>query len=132
MCSLIGLYDDTDALNDLVAQLWPNIDVAGSQMIKEIVDPMFKTMLPAPMSSLHFTKVELGNVPIRLTNVTSIKLENGAIELDMNVDWEGKCDIELEADYMPGLVSIDLTLRCDLSLASLLIRESKVSIFMDG
>lgn len=79
-------------------------------MIKEIVDPMFKTMLPAPLSSLHFTKVELGNVPIRLTNVTSTKLENGAIELDMNVDWEGKCDIELEADYMPGLVRIGLDL----------------------
>lgn len=75
-------------------------------MIKEIVDPMFKTMLPAPLSSLKFTKVDLGNVPIRLTKVTSIKHDSGAIELDMNVDWAGSCDIELEGDYIPNLVCL--------------------------
>ena len=74
-------------------------------MIKDIVDPMFKTMLPAPLSSLKFTKVDLGHVPIKLSNVESTKLENGAIELRMNVEWEGKCDMELEGDWIPTLVS---------------------------
>jgi len=48
-----------DFLNDLVRELWPNINVAGCNMIKEIVEPMFKTMLPGPLKSLHFTKLDL-------------------------------------------------------------------------
>jgi len=53
-----------DFLNDLVRELWPNINVAGCNMTKEIVEPMFKTMLPGPLKSLHFTKLDLGPVPI--------------------------------------------------------------------
>ena len=75
-------------------------------MIKDIVDPMFKTMLPAPLSSLKFTKVDLGNVPVHLSNVTSTKTDTGGIELRMNVDWKGACDIELQGDYIPSLVRL--------------------------
>lgn len=85
--------------------LWPNIDTAGCKMIKDIVDPMFKTMLPSPLNSLHFTKVELGKVPLRFSDVKVTKTDHGGIKLDMNVDWEGKCDIELDGDMIPALVS---------------------------
>lgn len=87
-----------DALNDLVSQLWPNINVAGSDLIKDTVGPMLKTSLPAPLNNLNFTKVDLGNVPLRLTNVVSTKTETQGIKVDMNLDWEGKCDIELDGD----------------------------------
>ena len=76
-----------------MSQLWPNIDAAGSKMVKDIVEPMFKTMLPGPLASLHFTKVELGNVPLKLSHVKVTKTDHGGINLAMNVDWEGKCDI---------------------------------------
>ena len=56
-------------LNEIVEQLWPNINVAGSQMIKEIAEPMFKTMLPGPLKTLHFTKIDLGTVPLKLNGV---------------------------------------------------------------
>ena len=54
----------TEFLNDIVKQLWPNINAAGSKMVKEIVEPMFKTMLPGPLATLHFTKIDLGPVPL--------------------------------------------------------------------
>ena len=91
-------------LNEIVEQLWPNINVAGSQMIKEIAEPMFKTMLPGPLKSLHFTKIDLGPVPLRLNGVLVSKTEKEGIKLDMNVDWDGECDIKLDADMMPELV----------------------------
>lgn len=92
-------------LNDIVAQLWPNINVAGSQMTMDIANPMFKTMLPGPLASLHFTKVDLGPAPMRLSNVLATKTDTNGIKLDMNVDWEGQCDIELDGNLIPTLVS---------------------------
>jgi Ca2+-dependent lipid-binding protein len=83
-------------LNEIVAQLWPNIRVAGAQMVKDIADPMFKTMLPGPLAALHFTKVELGPVPIVLSNVRVTKTAADGIKMDLNLDWDGKCDIELD------------------------------------
>lgn len=74
-------------------------------MIKQVVEPMFKTMLPGPLSSLHFTKIDFGTVPVVFSNVNVTKTELDGIHLEMNVDWKGKCDIELDADMMPGLVS---------------------------
>lgn len=74
-------------------------------MVKDIVDPMFKTMLPGPLSTLHFTKVDFGHVPLQLSNVKTTKTNHDGIKLDMNVEWKGKCDIELDGDMIPALVS---------------------------
>jgi Ca2+-dependent lipid-binding protein len=102
---LLTSFAHQEFLNDIVAQLWPNINVAGSQLTKDIADPMFKTMLPGPLASLHFTKVDLGTVPMRLSNVLATKTDTGSIKLDMNVDWDGQCDIQLDGDMIPSLVS---------------------------
>ncbi|PQE09510.1 C2 domain-containing protein [Rutstroemia sp. NJR-2017a BBW] len=91
-------------LNDIVAQLWPNIQVAGSKMVKDIVEPMFKTMLPGPLATLHFTKIELGATPIVLSNVKVTKTAHDGIKLDLNVDWNGQCDIELDGNMMPKVI----------------------------
>jgi len=90
--------------------MWPNINVAGSQMLKDIADPMFKQMLPSPFKSLHFTKVDLGTVPIRFNKVLATKTESNGIKLDMNVEWEGQSDIELDGDMIPKLVRRSLLL----------------------
>lgn len=74
-------------------------------MVKEIADPMFKKMLPGPLASLHFTKVDLGQVPIVFSNVNVTKTATDGIKLDLNVDWDGQCDIALDADMIPSVVS---------------------------
>jgi hypothetical protein len=74
-------------------------------MIKDIAEPMFKTMLPGPLASLHFTKVDLGSVPIVFSNVLVTQTDTQGIKLDLNVDWDGKCDIKLDANMMPEVVS---------------------------
>jgi len=73
-------------LNDIVAQLWPHINVAGSKMLKDIVEPMFASMLPGPLSSLHFTKIDLGHVPLSLSNVLATKTETESIKLLVSRD----------------------------------------------
>jgi hypothetical protein len=74
-------------------------------MVKDIVEPMFKTMLPGPLASLHFTKIELGPTPLVLSNVKVTKTPHDGIKLDLNVDWDGQCDIQLDADMIPKIVS---------------------------
>ncbi|KAL2062898.1 hypothetical protein VTL71DRAFT_5970 [Oculimacula yallundae] len=98
-----GGGESVQFLNDIVAQLWPHINVAGSKMTKEIAEPMFKTMLPGPLATLHFTKIDLGHVPLSLSNVLVTKTDLGNIKLDMNVDWAGKCDIQLDGNMIPSL-----------------------------
>ncbi|EHL00955.1 putative Extended synaptotagmin-2 [Glarea lozoyensis 74030] len=73
-------------------------------MIKEIAEPMFKTMLPGPLASLHFTKLDLGHVPLELSNLLVTKTETDGIKLDLNVDWAGKCDIALDASMIPTVI----------------------------
>lgn len=91
-------------LNDVVGLLWPNINVAASKMIKDIVEPMFVTLLPGPLSSLRFSKLDLGSVPMKLTNVDVHKTEGQGINIDMDVDWDGECDIELQGKMIPKMV----------------------------
>jgi hypothetical protein len=73
-------------------------------MIKDIVEPMFKTSLPGPLATLHFTKIDLGATPIVFSNVKVTKTPHHGIMLDMNMDWKGQCDIQLDANMMPQLV----------------------------
>jgi hypothetical protein len=95
-------------LNDIVEQLWPNICVAGANMTKEIVEPILASTLPGPLANLRFVKLDLGNVPIRFSNVDVHKTESQGIKLDMDMDWEGACDIELDGSMVPKVVSFDV------------------------
>lgn len=99
-----GGTESAGFLNDIIEQLWPNINVAGCRMVKEIVEPMFATMLPGPLATLKFVKLDLGPVPMRVSEVDVHKVDNGGIKLDMDVTWEGKSDIELEGKLVPKLV----------------------------
>lgn len=94
----------TGFLNDIILQLWPHINAAGSKIAKEALEPVFASMLPGPLSSLHFTKLDLGDVPIRFSKVEVTKTENDGIKLDMDLDWEGDCDIDLDGQMVPKLV----------------------------
>ncbi|KAH8204124.1 hypothetical protein TruAng_001676 [Truncatella angustata] len=99
-----GGTESAGFLNDIIEQLWPNINVAGCKMVKEIVEPMFASMLPGPLASLKFVKLDLGPVPMQVSAVDVHKADNGGIKLDMDVVWQGKSDIELDGKMVPKLI----------------------------
>jgi len=90
-------------LNDIVANLWPNICVAGAQIAKDTVEPILASTLPGPLANLKFTKLDLGHVPISFSNVDVHKTPNDGIKLDMDMDWQGVCDIELDGARVPKI-----------------------------
>ncbi|KAF1850463.1 uncharacterized protein K460DRAFT_327361 [Cucurbitaria berberidis CBS 394.84] len=108
-------------LNDIVEQLWPNINVAGAQIAKDVVEPILASTLPGPLSSLHFVKLDLGHVPIRFSNVDVHKTTTQGIKLDMDLDWEGVCDIELDGNHVPkiGIEKVQLKGRLSVLLCPL-------------
>eukprot|EP00978_Attheya_sp_CCMP212_P005678 scaffold12731_cov43-Attheya_sp.AAC.1 len=88
-------------LSDIMMQLWSYINAAGSAKVKEIVEPMFKEMLPGPLANLHFEKVDLGEVPMSLVNIVVHEVsEDGFLQFDMDVFWDGTCDIRLAAPFV--------------------------------
>lgn len=95
--------DHVNFLSDIMNRLWPYITEAGSAMIRETVEPMFPDMMPSALSSLHFTKVDLGMVPIRMDNVIVHELKDGQVQWDMDIIWESESDIQLKADYIGSL-----------------------------
>ena len=88
MCAL-------EFLNQIVNQLWPNLNRAISKTIKDVVEPMFKTMLPGPLQSLHFTKIDVGTEPMKLSHAAVTRTDEHGIILNLNVNWQSKSDIEL-------------------------------------
>ncbi|KAI0151122.1 C2 domain-containing protein [Pestalotiopsis sp. NC0098] len=111
-----GGAESAGFLNDIIEQLWPNINVAGCRMVKEIVEPMFATMLPGPLASLKFVKLDLGNVPIRVSKVDVHKTDNAGIKLDMDVTWDGQSDIDLDGKMVPKLGIERISLKGRLSI----------------
>jgi len=59
-------------LTGIMAQLWSHMNVAIAKSVKETVEPMFKEMLPGPLSTLHFTELDLGSVLIHMDNVSTV------------------------------------------------------------
>jgi hypothetical protein len=79
--------------------------VAGAKIIKDSVEPILASTLPGPLSSLKFVKLEFGTVPLKFSHVDVHKTPTEGIKLDMDVDWQGNSDIELDGKMIPRIVS---------------------------
>ena len=98
-----------ELITDLVAGLWPFIRIAMAQKIEERVAPRFKS-LPGPLATMRFVKIDIGHVPVRLDNVVVHERNKKMLQFDLDMDWDGKCDIILKADYLGsfGIKSLKL------------------------
>ncbi|RSL84091.1 hypothetical protein CDV31_016747 [Fusarium ambrosium] len=108
-------------LNDIIAQLWTNINVAGGRIIKQAVEPMLDSMLPGPLSTLRFVKLDFGPTPIHLSHVDVHKTDLQGIKLDVDLEWDGRCDFELEGKMVPkiGIEHVKLKGRLSILLCPL-------------
>jgi Ca2+-dependent lipid-binding protein len=106
-----GTTETVAFLNDLVAQMWTYLNVAGCQMIKDVVEPSFLE-LPGPLKTLHFVKLDLGTVPFEFDRVDVQTVEHHTIKLD----------IEMDGDYLPavGIAGCQLSGRVSVLLCPLI------------
>ena len=106
----INASEHVNFLADILNRLWPHIAIAGAAEIRNAVEPMFKDTMPGPLASLHFTKIDLGKVPIVLDNIVVHELKDGTVQFDLDVTWDSNSDIQLKANYVGsfGVKSIKL------------------------
>lgn len=92
-------------------------------MVKDIVEPMFKELLPGTLKALHFTKIEFGEVPIKFDNIDVHARSEDVIKLDIDINWQGTCDIELKASLLQlGIEKLKLKGRMSVLLCPLVPR----------
>ncbi|CAB9506684.1 Extended synaptotagmin-2 [Seminavis robusta] len=84
-------------LTDLLHEMWDYLNVAGAAVIRDSVEPYFQD-LPGPFKTLRFTKMDLGHSPIRMDNLKVRKIQDGMIQIDLDIVWNGHCDLQLQAE----------------------------------
>lgn len=114
----INPIEHVNFLADILNRLWPHIAIAGADEIREAVEPTFKDTMPGPLASLHFTKIDLGKVPIVMDNIVVHELKNGTVQFDLDVTWDSDSDIQMKANYVGsfGVKSIKLNGRMSFTL----------------
>jgi hypothetical protein len=90
---------ETSFFTDILEELWSHIMIAAADKVQSKAEPYFKDM-PAPMNTCHFTKVDLGATPLAMNNIVVHPIQNDSVQWDFDMEWDGECDIQLQADYI--------------------------------
>ncbi|KAL9189839.1 hypothetical protein ACHAXT_009514 [Thalassiosira profunda] len=100
-----GMNASGNFLSAVFGQMWEHLNIAISNSVKDALEPTLKD-LPVP---LHFVRLDLGDVPIRMANMfihrvdlmqrdgAGQKEKQAGIQIDVDVVWDGNCDVMLQA-----------------------------------
>lgn len=83
-------------LNELVAQLWPNINNAVQKIVHEQVTPQLQASLPSFLKGTHFKTFTLGTITPKFGPIELVSRQHG-LKLNLNLDYESDVDIEVSA-----------------------------------
>lgn len=107
---------------DMIAHLWPYINVSSAKLVKEVVEPLFEDLLPGPLKSTKFLKIDLGKNPIVLDRADVHTRSKDSIKLEIDVSWDGLSDIQLQSPMIGkyGVRRIGLTGRLSVIMQPLM------------
>jgi len=83
-------------LNELVAQLWPNINNAVQKIVHEQVTPQLQASLPSFLKGTHFKTFTLGTITPKFGPIELVSRKHG-LKLNLHLDYESNVDIEVSA-----------------------------------
>ncbi|XP_051119076.1 synaptotagmin-4-like isoform X2 [Andrographis paniculata] len=90
-------------LNHHVEKLWPYINEAASEMIRNSVEPILDQYRSAVLSSLKFSKLTLGTVAPQFTGVSIVEGEADEIVMELEMQWDGNPKISLDVKTRVGI-----------------------------
>ncbi|KAL1552251.1 Synaptotagmin-4 [Salvia divinorum] len=90
-------------LNQHLDKIWPYVDQAASQVIRDSVEPILEQYRPAILASLKFSTLTLGTVAPQFTGVAILESEPNEIVMEMDMQWDGNPDIVLEIKTRVGV-----------------------------
>jgi Ca2+-dependent lipid-binding protein len=125
--------EDSSFLTDIVSALWKHINAVAISQIQETCQPIFEQLSSYPFNNLRFTRVTLGEVPIRMDHVkvhacqkNPLTKQDG-VQISLDLVWDGACDIQLKSSVGPlGIQCIQLKGRMSLLLQPLTDASSSI------
>jgi len=96
--TVVSTAENETFLTGILDRLWPHISKVGCDIIRVCL---------AADSGMRFTKLDLGQIPVRLENVTVHETKpDGSVQFDADIIWNSLCEIKVKADYM-GSFGVD-------------------------
>ncbi|KAL6534113.1 Synaptotagmin-5 [Orobanche hederae] len=92
-----------DWLNHHIEKIWPYVDEAASEIIRNSVEPILEQYRPAILASLKFSKLTLGTVAPQFTGVSIIDGEPNEIVMELDLQWDGNPNIVLDIKTRVGV-----------------------------
>ncbi|XP_058203301.1 synaptotagmin-4-like isoform X3 [Rhododendron vialii] len=90
-------------LNVQLEKIWPYVNEAASELIRSSVEPILEQYRPIVLSSLKFSKLTLGTVAPQFTGVSIIEGDAKGITMELEMQWDGNPNIELDVKTKVGV-----------------------------
>ncbi|KAL7544255.1 hypothetical protein ACHAWF_007635 [Thalassiosira exigua] len=101
-----GVYSSGRFLTAVLGQMWDHANPAVTKAVREALEPLLADLKAV---SLRFVKLDLGGVPIQARNMFIHRRGGDGgrqfVQIDFDVEWDGECDIMLEADVATKTIS---------------------------
>nr|XP_015886685.2 synaptotagmin-5-like isoform X1 [Ziziphus jujuba var. spinosa] len=93
-------------LNSHLHKIWPYVNEAASELIKNNVEPVLEQYRPAILSSLKFSKLTLGTVAPQFTGVSIVEEESNekGVTMELEMQWDGNPNLVLDVKTRVGVV----------------------------
>ncbi|KAK3211879.1 hypothetical protein Dsin_016585 [Dipteronia sinensis] len=85
-------------LNHHLGVIWPFVNEAASELLRNNVEPILEQYRPGILQSLKFSKFTLGTVAPQFTGVSIVESESeaGGTTLELEMQWDGNPNIVLD------------------------------------
>ncbi|XP_010241602.1 PREDICTED: synaptotagmin-5-like [Nelumbo nucifera] len=90
-------------LNLQLTKIWPYVNEAASELIRNSVEPVLEQYRPAILASLKFSKLTLGTVAPQFTGVSIIEDGSDGITMELELQWDGNPSIILDIKTLLGV-----------------------------
>ncbi|KAK9279953.1 hypothetical protein L1049_013637 [Liquidambar formosana] len=92
-------------LNLQLTKIWPYVNEAASELIRNNVERTLEQYTPVILSSMKFSKLTLGTVAPQFTGVSIIEDEcdDGGITMELEIQWDGNPSIILDIKTRVGV-----------------------------
>ncbi|XAR69393.1 hypothetical protein NMG60_11000946 [Bertholletia excelsa] len=91
-------------LNAQLAKVWPYVNEAASELIRNSVEPVLEQYRPAVISSLKFSKLTLGTVAPQFTGVSIVEDDAMGVTMELEMQWDGNPKIVIDVKTKVGVV----------------------------
>ncbi|KAG8375811.1 hypothetical protein BUALT_Bualt10G0139200 [Buddleja alternifolia] len=90
-------------LNQHMQKIWPYVDEAASEIIRNNVEPILEEYRPAILASLKFSKLTLGTVAPQFTGIATLDSEPNEVVMEVELQWDGDPNIILDIKTKVGV-----------------------------